>query len=162
MIDKDIQLAWLERQKERINDLKKDLKALTESPYFGNDVWGINQEKISDIEFNVIYSKPKVHWYNWHYKKTIEIKLTTDIVINSIKENLEKELKKEEALYNNSTDKDFQKENCFNYRDWYKNEKELYPGCRNCNKGYCCTQHFDFKRELKKEILGRVDDSILR
>lgn len=155
MINRDLQLKWLERQKDRIEILKKDLKALTDSPYFGTDVWGYYKERIEGIKFNVTYSKPKVHWYNWHYRKSIDVELKTDIAINTIKKNLETEIAKEEGLYDKCQDSDFQEENCVHYRHYNDDDlsRYLHPGCKNCSQQHNCENYFDLKN--KGEILAR-------
>lgn len=49
MINRDLQLKWLERQKNRIDVLKKDLKALTDSPYFGDDFGGFAKKELKEL-----------------------------------------------------------------------------------------------------------------
>lgn len=98
-----------------------------------------------------------MHWYNWHYEKSIDVELKTDIAINTIKENLEKEIAKEEALYDKCQDSDFQEENCVRYRHFDNDilNRYLHPGCKNCAYQNHCENHFDLKN--KGEILARPD-----
>lgn len=154
MINKDLQLNWLGRQKEKIEALKKDIKAINDAPYFGDDLYQ-TKPKLKDVNFGITVSKPKLHWYSSYYEKTIDVKLSTPVAIETIKTALTYELKKAESIYNKCKDEDFQENNCFDYRDWYQNERELYPGCKNCRYGHCCELHFDFNNELKEEILNR-------
>lgn len=153
-MNRDLQLAWLERQKKKIESLKKDLKAIDDSPYFGND-WYQDRPKIKDVAFDITVSKPKLHWYSHHYEKTIEVKLSNPVTIDTIKKVLEKELEKEETLYNNCKDEDFQEKNCFDYDEWCKDERSFHPGCKNCGSAHCCELHFDLDRKIKEEILKR-------